>query len=480
MPINILEEILHPRAVAVVGASENPTAYGYLFTRYLLDYGYRGRVYPVNPNCSEVLGIKAYPSLRDIPGSVDYVICCIPASGVLDMLKDCPQKGVKGVHLLTARFGETGRRDATELEGEILKQAKRRGIRLIGPNCMGIYYPREGLSFGYDFPTEPGSVGAAFQSGGASTILIRLASLRGIRFSKVISYGNALDYNESDFLDYFSQDPETKIILSYIEGAKDGRRFIKALRNAASVKPVIVIKGGRGKSGTRAVASHTAALAGSIKIWEAVIAQAGAISAQNLDEMTDLAVSFYFLPPIRGVRVGIAGGGGGPSVLSADECEEAGLDVIPLPSEVREEVKNKAPILLDWVGNPADVSIMVGTTFMKSGGSGMLEIMARNQNFSFLVANIAEDAPFGKQEMLGMIGSQVEEYIKIRRETSKPLLVVIGEKSLGIESHDNWRWKFLSEMRTQLIAANIPTYPTIGRAARAARKFVDYYEKRSK
>lgn len=475
MPIDMLEEILHPQAVAVVGASENPATRGYNFTQYLLNYGYRGGIYPINPNYSEVLGIKAYPRLSDIPGSVDYVICCIPASGVLDMLKDCSQKGVKAVHLFTARFSETGRQDAAELESEILKQAKRSGIRLIGPNCMGIYYPREGLSFGYDFPTEPGSVGVAFQSGGASTILIRLASLRGIRFSKVISYGNALDYNESDFLDYFSQDSETKIILSYIEGVKDGKRFIKALRNAASTKPVIIIKGGRGKAGTRAVASHTAALAGSMKIWEAVITQAGAISAQNLDEMTDLATSFYFLPPIRGQRVGIAGGGGGPSVLSADECEEAGLDVIPLPPEIREEVKSKAPLIWDWVGNPADVSIMGGSPFR---GNDMLEIMAKNQNFDLLIANITEDAPFRKQEMIKLIKGEVEGYIKIRRENSKPLLTVIGERSLGIESHDNWRWRLFSELRTRLIAANIPTYPTIGRAARAARKLIDYYEKR--
>jgi len=144
---------------------------------------------------------------------------------------------------------------------------------------------------------------------------------------------------------------------------------------------------------------------------------------------------------------------------------------------IREEVKSKAPLIWDWVGNPADVSVMVGTTF---GASDMLEIMARNQNFDLLIANISEDAPFRKQEMTRLIKGEVEGYIKIRRENSKPLLVVVGEKSLDIKSHDNWRWRFLSEMRTQFIAANIPTYPTIGRAAKAARKLIDYYKKRSK
>ncbi len=475
MSINALEEIFHPQAMAVVGASEDSATVGYDFVRHLLDFGYRGEIYPVNPNYRKVLGIKAYPSLRDIPGTVSYVICCIPASKVLDLLEDCSQKGVKAVHLFTARLSETGRRDAIKFENKILKQASKKGIRLIGPNCMGIYYPKEGLSFNYDFPKEPGSVGAAFQSGGAATDLIRLASLRGIRFSKVISYGNALDYNESDFLDYFSQDSETKIILSYVEGVKDGKRFFNALRHAASTKPVIIVKGGRGESGTRATASHTASLAGSIKVWETAFTQAGAILARNLDEMTDLAASFYFLPPITGLRVGISGGGGGKNVLSADECEEAGLDVIPLPLEIREEVRSKAPPIWDWIGNPADVSIMQGVNF---GASDMLQMMATNQNFDLLIANITEDRPASKQEMTWRLKGEVEGYIKVKKENSKPLLVVVGEKSLGIEDYSNWRWKLIGELRAQLIAANIPVYPSVGRAARAIKKSIDYYVSR--
>ncbi len=475
MSFDTLEELLHPQAVAVVGASADPATAGYNFTRHLLGYGYRGRIYPVNPNRSEILGIKAYARLRDIPGPVSYVICCIPASGVLELLEDCSQKGVKAVHLFTARFSETGRQHATELENEILKQARRRGIRLIGPNCMGIYCPREGISFGYDFPREAGSVGAAFQSGGAATYLVHVASLRGIRFSKVISYGNALDYNESDFLNYFAHDPETKIILLYVEGVKDGQGFLNTLRHAASTKPVIIIKGGRGKSGTRAAASHTAALAGSIKVWETVIAQAGAIPARNVDEMVDFAVSFYFLPPITGLRVGIAGGGGGRNVLSADEAEEAGLDVIPLPTEIREEVRSKAPLIWDWIGNPVDASIMQNVSL---NASDMLQMMASNKNFDLLIANISEDAPFDREEMTKYLKKEVEGYIKAKRESSKPLLVVVREKSLGIDDYDNWRWKLAGELRTQLIVANIPIYPSVGRAARAVKELAAYYQKR--
>ena len=472
-----LEEILHPKSIAIVGASDTPATRGYSYTRQLLEYGYQGRIYPVNSRRHEVLGIKAYPRVRDIPGSVDYVICCIPARAVLNMLEDCAEKEVKCVNLYTARFSETGQRDAAELEQEILKRANKAGIRLIGPNCMGVYYPREGLSFSYDFPKEPGPVGMASQSGGVATLFIYSSAPRGVRFSKVISYGNALDFNESDYLDYFCQDPETKIILMYIEGVKDGRRFLNSLRHATSIKPVVIVKGGRGESGTRAAASHTAALAGSMTTWEAAIAQAGAVSAQNLDELADLAVSFCFLPPTRGSRVGITGGSGGPSVLAADECEEAGLDVIPLPPEMREEMKGGGTQILDWIGNPMDVSILggFGLTYVD-----ILHMMARNENFDLLIAiaALSEGAYDTKQRAILRLRTDVKEYIKVKRESPKPLLVVVVEGSAGSDNRNHWRWRLLSEARTKLIGAGIATYPSMGRAASAARKLIDYYRTR--
>jgi len=469
-----LEEILHPKSVAVVGASAAPGTWGYSFTHHLLDYNYKGKIYPINPNYQEVLGIKVYPSLREVPGSVDYVISCVPAAQVLNMLTDCSERGVKCVHLYTARFSETGRPEAAELEQEILRQARKRGIRLIGPNCMGVYYPREGLSFAYDLPKESGSVGVASQTGGGAAILVQIAALRGIRFSKAISYGNALDFNESDYLDYFAQDPETKIILMYVEGVKDGKRFFTSLRRVATAKPVIVTKGGRGQAGSKAAASHTASLAGTMTAWQTAVTQAGAIPASDFDEMVDLAVSFYFLPPVRGTRVGISGGGGGPSVLSADECEEAGLDVVPLPTEIREELRTRVPQIWDWIGNPTDVSILGGFGF---SGTEMLRLMVRSKGFDLLIANITEVPLSRKEEALPRFMGEVEDYIQISKQNSKPLLVVVGDKTLGIEEYSHWRWRMAGEMRTRLIAAGVPFYPTVSRAARAARKLIDYYRR---
>ncbi|MFC1873670.1 CoA-binding protein [Chloroflexota bacterium] len=475
MPIHPLEEILHPQSIAVVGASDTTGTPGYSFTRHLLDHGYRGKIYPVNPNYSEIIGMKAYPSLREIPGTVDYVICSIPAAATLNLLKDCAQKKTRGIHFFTGRFSETGRQDAAELEQQLLKQAKKYGIRIIGPNCMGLYYPREGISFSYDLPHESGTVGLASQSGAGAIYFIQVASMRGLRFSKVISYGNAIDLNECDYLDYFAQDPETKIILMYLEGVRDGRKFFNSLRQAAAIKPVIIAKGGRGISGIRAAASHTAALAGSMKIWGTMVAQAGAVNAQDFDEMTDLAVSFRFLPPARGTNIGIAGVGGGPSVLAADQCEEAGLDVIPLPDEIRAELKGMGIPIWDWVGNPIDVSITGGLLPRIE----MLRMIAGNENFDLIMGIINDEAPSTGKVLLSRLRADVNGYIKVRQEISKPLLVVVREKSPGIENHNNLRLRMLSEARTKLIAAGIPVYPSVARAAAAVRKLIDYYRRRS-
>lgn len=471
MSAHPLEEILHPQSIAVVGASGSGGR-GSGFLSPLLELGFKGKIYPVNPKYSEIEGMKAYPSLREIPDSVDYVISAVPAPEVLNMLEDCSQKGVKGVHLFTARFSETGRPEAADLEQEILKQARKRGIRLIGPNCMGVYYPRQGMSFRDGLPKESGSAGLASQSGNVAGEIIQTATSRGVYFSKAISYGNAIDLNESDYLDYFAQDPETKIILMYVEGVKDGQRFFNTLRRAASTKPVIIIKGGRGKSGARATASHTASLAGSVKIWETAVTQAGAVSVENLDELIDMAVSFYFLPPIRGRRVGVAGGAGGASVLAADQCEEAGLDVIPLPAEFREELKSKGVTIWDWLGNPADMSIREDDNF--SVGA-VLEMMARNQNFDLLIAMIRGPHHRWHKEM--PVETYLEEY-RLKESSQKPLLAVVPDTSPDIDEDDDWSWKLMRQMRMQLIAANIPFYPTIERAARAARKLIDYYQKR--
>jgi acyl-CoA synthetase (NDP forming) len=485
MSVQELEAILHPRSVAVVGASANTSSWGYSFTHHLVEYGFKGQVYPVNPGYPEILGFKCYPSLRAIPGTIDFVISCVNASQVPQMMVECGEKGVKGVHLYTARFSETGRKDAADLEQEVLRLARNSGIRLIGPNCMGVYHPRVGLSFGYNLPKDSGKVGMASQTGGGASGFVHLASLRGVRFSKVISYGNALDFNECDYLDYFIQDAETQIIVLYVEGVKDGRRFLETLKRATAAKPVIVIKGGRGKSGARMTTSHTASIAGSFNAWDAAVKQAGAVPAKDFEELIDLTVSFYFLPPVRGNRVGVLGGGGGPSVIAAESCEEAGLDVIPLPRDMRDEMKARGVTIWDWISNPVDVSII--------GGSGMtdidmLHLMAKHPDFDLLIGNFNEwvmitlstDDRFSTSMKM-----QPKNYITIKERYGKPFLVVMGERGVVSSQYtatldaDDWHWKAMAEARGELMAAGLPLYPTVERAARSARKVFEYYRNKT-
>jgi len=469
-----VEEILSPASIAIIGASAKPGSMGHRFTFSLLDYGYQGHIYPVNPNYSDILGLKAYPSILDIPGPVDYVICSIPASHVVGLIGDCAKKQVKGIHLFTARFSETGRRAETELEQEVLKAARKGGIRIIGPNCMGVYVSRSGISFSDAMPKQTGSTGLISQSGQIAEELVRYASLRGVHFSKAISYGNALDLNESDFLEHLSRDPHTRMILMYVEGVRDGNRFVDVLRETTKIRPVVILKGGRGEPGRRATASHTASMAGDGEVWDDLVRQTGAVSADNLEELIDLAAAFSMLPPVRGVNVGVAGGGGGASVLAADQCEAAGLNVIQLPGDIRGYLKERGISVWDWVGNPMDMSIRGGQSF---DTGDMLAEMAGHDAFHILIAIMSD--PHHEHQRGMSVDGYLKRY-KLESCGSKPLLAVVPDKSLGSDDFDHWSWKVLCDIRTRLLDEGIPFYPTIRRAAIAAGKLAAYYQMRDR
>ncbi len=470
MPPHPIEELIHPRSIAVVGASGSGRGGG--FVSPLLELGYKGDIYPVNPKYDEILGMKAYGRVTDIPGPVDFVISSIPASGVLKLIDDCGEKGVKLMHLFTARFSETGRKDAAELEQELLRRAQKHGIRLIGPNCLGLYYPAERIAFHNGMPPESGSVGLASQSGQAVGDIVGFAAERGVRFSKAFSYGNALDFNECDYLDYFAQDAATKIIALYIEGVRDGPRFLDSLRRASAVKPVVVVKGGRGEAGTRATASHTASLAGSREIWQAVVNQAGVMTARDFEEMVDILVPLYFLPEITGRNIGVAGGSGGSSVLAADLCEEAGLNVIPLPDEIREELRRQDNAIWDWVGNPVDSSISMGDD---ASANAVIRLMAGHPSFHLMIVFVSGPWHHGDGEF------SVDEHLKrygLGDLHGKPVAVVFGDRTRGNGDEAVAYQEINERLRQRLIEDSFPVYPNVRRASAALGKMVDYYEKR--
>ena len=471
-----LNAIFFPKTVALIGASANPSSFGFYFMEHFKSYGYEGELYPINPKSPEIMGLKTYPSLDQVPGKVDYVICCVALSNVPTILNQCHQKDVKFVHVFAGRGAETGRPEALQLENEILRLGKEYGIRLLGPNCLGVYCPKSGLSFGYDFPKESGTVSAIIQSGGNATDTIRFSALRGIKFNKVVSYGNALDINQNDLLKYFQQDDETKILLCYLEGLKgDPREFLALLKDITKTKAVIVLKAGRTTAGARQTLSHTASLAGSGKIFETAIRQAGAIPVRNLDEMVNQAVAFYYLPPISGKRVGLGGGGGGRNALSADEWEEHGFEIPPMPQEIKEYWKEKGSQLWDWLSNPVDFSITPGDP---CNVTDTLIQMGKNPSFDFIVATVTEDLPFAKEAFLNQLSGDTDGYIKIKEEIRKAFLVIFSDRALGINQMDDWRWRAFAECRTRIVNSKIATFTNIDQAAKAVTELISHYNKR--
>ncbi|MDD5312568.1 MAG: CoA-binding protein [Dehalococcoidia bacterium] len=470
-----LDCAFNPSSIAVVGASEQPFSFGYHFLRHLLDYGYKGTIYPVNPSKSSIMGLKAYPSLLSVPTDVDFVICCVPNSRVIPLLKECPLKKVKIVHLFTARLSETGRPQAAKLEKQIQNAADNLGVTLIGPNCMGIYSPSAGIAFGYDFPRQPGDIGVVFQSGGSATLLIQMGSLLGLRFSKAVSYGNAMQIDESDILDYLRNDPSTSIIAAYFEGVKNGQRFINSLAETSKTKPVVVIKGGKSDSGTRSVTSHTAAVAGSQNIWKKVIQQTGAIEVNDLNEMTDLLMLFEYLPPVLGKRVGIIGGGGGKCVTSADLAEEAGLIVPPLSKDMRNKLKSVVPDLWDWLGNPMDFSIW-GDSALKAMEAHRLFV--ESGDFDVVIIQVSDDNPLTPDMWSSIIKMEAEDIINLAAKKSTPVIAVLCGAKPGYEDLQNERWKTLAQQKARLIQAKVPTFETTAEAVKALSRFISYWQKR--
>jgi len=352
-----LDFLFHPNSLALVGITTAETWHWTLtFLEGLLEIGFDRPLYLVNPKGGEIKGHKVYTSLKDVPGNIDYAIGLVNAQIAPKLVEECAEKGVKAIHFCTAGFSETGDEERVKLESELVEIARKKGIRILGPNCMGIYCPQSRLSFSPAFPKESGPVGVISQSGGNSIFLVRQAALRGVRFSKVISYGNACDINENDLLEYLANDAETKIIALYIEGIKDGIRFRKAMEEATKEKTVVLLKGGATEGGARAASGHTAALAGSRTTWDALCKQLGIISVSSIEEMIDVLVTLLFLPLPRGRNAVLFGAGGGASVLIADEFESRGLRVPPLPPELIAQIREFTPIAGNILRNPVDYS----------------------------------------------------------------------------------------------------------------------------
>lgn len=464
MPATLdLDRLFRPRSIAVAGASTNVDSAGHDYVAAMKAFGFEGPVYPINPKADEIAGYRAYGRLLDVPGDVDLVISCIPAAGVLDLVAQCGQKGVRFLHLFTGRFSETGDEEAAGLEREIERQAKAAGVRILGPNGMGLYHPAGGISFRPDLPLDRGGVAFLSQSGNNAVEVVTRGNARGLKFGKVANYGNGMDVTPGEMLRYLAEDPETTVIGAYVEGVPDGRGFFAGLQAAAAKKPVIVHKAGRTAAGARSAASHTAALSGAAGLWSTALRQAGAHEARNQEQLLDMMIAASLLGKARGPRIAVVGGGGGRSVQSADACEENGLTVVPLPAEVREKVRERAPQLADWVGNPVDQSILAGSGV---SSNGLLELMLASEAYDLAIANVGEDWFLGRPDAGDRLRHACSRLADICLGSAKPVAVVLGPTETNNREHR----ELLDGVRDDFVGRGIAVYGSVERAAFALGK----------
>ena len=351
-----IEAIFHPKSVAVVGVPRGMKS-GKVFLMGLLDQGFPGHIYPVHPKAKEIDGLKAYPNISAIPGEVDLAIVLVPHDRALSVIQECANKGVKGAVLFTAGYKETGTDEGIALEEELVRVARSAGMRLLGPNCMGLYSPKTGLSNFPQLPREAGPVAIISHSGSLTNILGVMASKKGIRFSKVVSLGNECDLTSTDFLTYLGKDPETLVIGAYLEGIKDGVSFLKALKNASLEKPVIIWKLGLNPEGCRAAASHTGALTSPREIWKGVVGQGGAVPVVGFEAWVDALMGFALLPSHLGDRMAIIAGPGGLAVSAAEACGSSGLRLAELLPQTHSTLAAFVPPTGTSLRNPIDLGL---------------------------------------------------------------------------------------------------------------------------
>jgi acyl-CoA synthetase (NDP forming) len=458
--------LFNPRTVAIVGDRRENNFY---WARALLRAGFKGRTYYVNTAVDQALGQRFYKSLLEIADEIDYVIISVPAKIVPTIVSDCAEKGVKFATIFSSGFTELGSEEGKKLEDEILISARGK-VRIIGPNCLGVYCPRSGLAFRLDQPRTFGSVAFISQSGGLSNLFTLSGWRHGIHFSKVLSYGNSIDVCDSELLEYLADDPETSIIGAYLEGTKNGVKLANALIKASSKKPVIVWKGGTSGSGAKAASSHTGSLAGSPSIWEAVLHQTRVIAVRSLDELIGTVKLLLFSPPPHGRNVGLISISGGSSVVNTDIVVRYGLQV----PRLGEETKNALKSVLESVGTSVSNPIDMGSAFYNPD---ILRTAAftigEDPNIDSLIVEIAPLYVISHAKGIGDYGLPSRSWrnllmtvSQVMAKTGKPVAVAIVDVAYEKESR---------RIEKMLTINSIPCYPSVGRAAEALANYANYH-----
>ncbi|WP_286228575.1 acetate--CoA ligase family protein [Neobacillus mesonae] len=418
--LSSLDALLYPRSVAVLGASQNPNKLGYIQVKALLDGGFAGEIYPINPKAEDIAGLTCYPSLADVPGPIDLAIFCVSAEQVQSSLHDCANKNVKGAIIFASGYSETGEEGARQ-QAMMAEIAKKNGIRLIGPNCVGLVNTLNGLVgtfspavMSYPLKDER-SVGYVSQSGAFGVLTYMAAAQHGLSFNYFITVGNEVDTEFADFVEYMIHDPKTKVISGYLEGARDPDRLRKLAEEALDCnKPIVVMKTGRSSAGSRAAASHTGSLAGSDQLYDAFFKQTGIVRANDYEEIISFSKLFLSGKLPAGRNTVIITSSGGRGINEADRCEANGLQIIPLSEETKARIKESIPPFAS-TSNPIDLTAAASVTnpelFIAPMKALLEDPEVDNIIFTEFPMNWGSDHPL------------LQEFIQLCKESDKFVLV---------------------------------------------------------
>jgi acyl-CoA synthetase (NDP forming) len=467
------EYIFNPRTVAVIGASESDG-----FSQALMGTKLRDSLFLVNPKYEELHGKRCYASILDIESDIDYVVIAVPALIVPKVLAECIEKGVKAVHVFTAGFSETELEERKVLEDEVQNIARGK-VSLIGPNCMGICCPKSGLAFVPGVLTKEGPVGVISQSGTFAEQFLSIGELRNVKFSKVISYGNAIDLDCPDFLEYLTNDSETEVIALYMEGTKNGKRLKAAMTEAAKLKPVLALKGGVTEHGRRAASSHTGSLAGSPEIWGSLFRQAGVIQVEDFDELLDTTLALSCVPLPSGKGTAIITNSGGFSVLETDLCVKAGLEVPQFTQETIAELRKMVPLAGTSINNPLDAwPIFYNVPGKRGTLADAIKTLSHDKNINSIILHFDE-----VRYLRHVLGEAFENFLKelvkimvqgciyARNEMGKTVMICVSLDAYSEDEVDR-RHHFVAKKAFEL--ERFPVYPALGAAIKALSNLYRY------
>jgi acetyl coenzyme A synthetase (ADP forming)-like protein len=451
-----LEPFFNPKTVAVVGASARKASVGGVIFRNFLKPAFKGVVYPINPRATDVLGIPSYERVSSIPEPVDLTVIAVPAGIVPHIMKDCEQKAVKAVIIISGGFKETGSEGAY-LEEQVIEIAQRSGIRVIGPNCVGVYDTNTGVDTTFLPASRMGRPGKGYisfisQSGAFAAAVLDMNAQSGLGVSRVVSFGNKADVNEIDLIRYLGADTETRVIVEYLEGLSPstGGSYIQTAKLVTQQKPIIVVKSGRSKRGSAAAASHTGALAGDSRLYDFAFHQAGILSARDFEDGFEMAKALASQPPAEGNRILIVTDAGGAGVMTVDACEALGLTVPETPEKEKQFLREAFPGYCS-VHNPIDLT---GDTDAQRYQVAFDTLLGK-PHYDAAIAIVMMQVPLLNLDI-------VDRLVAIVRKYNKPLVALTAGG------------RFTMKGARLLEEAGIPAMPTPARAAKALWALVEY------